>query len=515
MKKSFIILFAVCTMIFGGCSKEYLNTQPTDMLSPEQVYQSSANALSVLDGVYRMLTKTGWGSSWAHENAGYSAYTLVFDLYGEDHVMDNQGSGWFYYDYAFNTWGDYTSTAGHQYQIWNFFYKVINNTNNVLAHTFTDDEETANSVLGQAYALRALSYMWLVQSYCQPGPDFPGVPIYTEPTTPESEGKGRGKVQDVYNQVNSDMNKAIEYLEKAAKAVNKTHIDIYTAYGFKARFAMVQKDYETAYTFAKKAMANNEISQFKDIKNVNDISAKDVMWGFSVQTDQATGGAVYTHMDADSKTTYSKARHLIGSWLYDQIPETDARLGWWTAPLPEKEWGTPGTEEGSRRSYCQTKLVYKSAAASTGDYIYMRVEEMYLIAAEAACHMQNYADARYYIKQLGNMRDTNYEERLESFPDSKEINPNTTDEIITLMDEILFQRRVELWGEMPRQQDLQRLGLGFDRDWESPESNHTEKLEWLEIRPGSPALILWIPDKEFDNNKALDRKVDQNPDQES
>lgn len=42
------------------------------------------------------------------------------------------------------------------------------------------------------------------------------------------------------------------------------------------------------------------------------------------------------------------------------------------------------------------------------------------------------------------------------------------------MDEILFQRRIELWGESGRIFDLQRLGLGYNRTYAG--SNHTQKV---------------------------------------
>jgi len=99
------------------------------------------------------------------------------------------------------------------------------------------------------------------------------------------------------------------------------------------------------------------IAQFSEIRRVNDNSKRNVMWGLGIQTDQSMGNYdIYSHMDADSKGTYSKARHLISSWLYDQIPSTDQRKQWWTAPLPSNQWGAAGTENGSKRSGVKLNL---------------------------------------------------------------------------------------------------------------------------------------------------------------
>lgn len=278
---------------------------------------------------------------------------------------------------------------------------------------------------------------------------------------------------------------------------------------------MVQKDYPTAQAFAEKALGSPaSIAAFSDIRNVNNAGAKNTMWALVIQTDQALGNwDIFTHMDADSKNTYSNARHLISSWLYNELPDTDKRKAWWTAPLPEAEWGTPGTENGSKRSWVQKKLVYVDATAKTGDHVLMREEEMVLIAAEAACHQGKYTEARNFVKMVGNQRDTDYESRLATFTDDKTFNTNTTAPLKTLMDEILFQRRVELWSEIPRLHDLQRLGLGFNRDFEG--SNHTGKVQTVNTNPASPAFILWIPQAEFDGNENMDANTDQNPDQRS
>ncbi|MFA5849217.1 MAG: RagB/SusD family nutrient uptake outer membrane protein [Bacteroidales bacterium] len=519
MKKILYILSLVGILSFNGCS-DMLNTDPTNRVSGTAIFSDAQNSLAAINGIYRLMYTGGWGNpttAWGAENGGLPAYILVFDIMAEDHPMDASGSGWFWYDYAFDTWGDYSGSAGHQYQIWNFFYSLIKNANYIIAQEgkIPGDEAVAKYVVGQAYAIRSYSYMWLVQCFQQNNPTKPGVPIYTEPTVAGSVGNPRGTVQQVYTQANSDIDKAITLLESSSKTqMHKSHIDKYVAYGIKARHALVQKDYNTALTFAKKAMESSAaIASFSEIKNVNDAAAKDVMWALIIQTDQAMGNYdIYNHMDANNLSTYSKARHLISSWLYSQIPATDQRKGWWTAPLSSDQWGGAGTATGSKRSWCQTKLVYKNISAQTGDHIIMRVEEMMLIAAEAACQLQKYTEARQYVTMVGGNRDSNYATRLSGFTDSKTYNSSTTGTLTTLMDEILFQRRIELWSEVPRLHDLQRLGLGFRRNFDG--SNHTKLIPTINTNAASPAFILWIPQSEFDGNENMDATTDQNPSQQ-
>lgn len=518
MKKIFILLSIIGVLSLSGCAKGTLNTDPTDKVSGTTVFSSADNALSAVNGIYRLFYTVGWGSGWEHENGGFPAFRLVFDLMGEDHIMDNSGSGWFWYDYNYGVWGDYTNKAGRQYNVWNFFYTIISNANYILAYEKSElsgDKNVVDYVMAQAYAIRSFAYMWLVQSFQQNDPSKPGVPLYFEPTVAGSEGAGRGTVQNVYDQANADIDKAIALFEGSNQTqMHKSHIDKYVAYGLKARHALVQHDYATALEAAEKAMKGGTIAKFSDIRHLNSVAVKNTLWGLAIQTDQAMGnGDLFTHMDADCGSTYSKGRHIVSNWLYNQIPSTDARKAWWTAPIPEDNWGDPGTSKGSYRSYCQTKHVFIDAAAKTGDHVLMRVEEMYLTAAEAACHLKQYAKAAQYVSEVGKLRDSDYAKRLAGFVESSEYQKNTTAPLVTLMDEILFQRRVELWNEVPRLHDLQRLGLGFNRDWDG--TNHTKTIKSVNTNPASPAFILWIPQAEFDGNANMDPNVDQNPDQKS
>lgn len=512
MKKLIYIFLSAVILTSGYSCTDRLETSPTESVGSQDVYSSAENALAIINGMYRAFYVAGWGSNWTHENFGLLGYMLAQDLMGEDHIQNAAGSGWYYNDYAYSIAGDYSVSYGRQGQCWNFFYTLISNANDVISHAedIQDDPDMANYVLGQAYALRAFCYIWLVQNFQQNDPTLPGVPLYTEPTVAGSEGKGRGTVQEVYDRVNEDYNTAIQLLEATSVTQqHPSHIDKYVAYGLKARAMMVQHNYSEAYQAAIQAMnmPSKKVAQMSEIGNpVNDVSKSNVMWGLAIQTDQA--GAltnVYSHIDADAGTTYSKgAQHLISSWLYAQIPETDARKVWWTAPLPESEW----VDNSSKKSYVQVKLVFKDPATYTGDFVLMRYEEMALTASEAACHLGDYDNARKYLEMVLAERDPEYKSKLDSYSNTNSVTANTTSDIFSLMDYILLQRRIELWGEFPRMHDIKRLGLGLNRAYETPENNHVAPYQY---EPKYKYFIYAIPLIEFDGNKALDVEKDQNP----
>ena len=514
MKKFIYTLFsaAILAMTFG-CN-DHLNTSPTTTADETTIFASAENAMSAMNGIYRMMYISGWGSAWNDENGGIMAYIAAQDLMAEDRLMNAQGAGWFYMDYAYLISGDYTRTSGRQYQCWNFFYTLISNVNYILAHendeVLQNNPDLANSLFGQAYAMRAFCYLWLVQNYQQNDPSLPGVPLYTEPTTTSSEGKGRGTVQDVYNLINEDLTASLNHFNNSSVTQqHASHIDKYVAYGIQARAFMVQHLYKEAVAAAKEALKKPGINM-DFTSTVNDIGAKNVMWGLEIITDQSLGThGIYNHMDADCGSTYAEAQHLISSWLYKQIPQTDIRREWWTAP----EKADPKSDLPSmQKPYIQHKLVYKNAAAGTGDYILMRAEEMALIVAEAACHDKDYTTAKEYVAMVTKNRDTEWENNLKRYPESNVPSTETSSSIASLMDYILFQRRIELWGEVPRMHDLKRLGLPMHRKFGTEENNnHLTDGYPIDYDARYDGFIYAIPLTEFNGNKALNPETDQNP----
>jgi hypothetical protein len=145
----------------------------------------------------------------------------------------------------------------------------------------------------------------------------------------------------------------------------------------------------------------------------------------------------------------------------------------------------------------------------------MRHEEMLLIQAEAKCMLTKYGEARTILETLMAERNTTYD--ISALTDD---NTLTTDDpngpttpaggSKTLLDEIILQRRIELWGETSRIYDIKRLKSGFTRYFEG--SNHTRKLsEEATLDIMNPEWVMSIPQAEFDGNDAMDAATDQNP----
>ena len=510
MKKIIFIFISIGAILFSGCSKQ-LDTKPTNQATIPSVFENVEAAESAIEGIYRALYTYKLAGGWTDENGGIMAYNFAGCLMGEDEIQHEAGAGWFKDDYLLNVYANYTKKAGRAYNVWYYFYYLIANTNYILAEekTLKGDAQQVEDLMGQAYAIRAVSYWYLVQYFSQHSSSSPGVPIYTEPTSASSEGKGRGTVAEVYTQMTSDIAKAVELLKAGGQEQSsKSHIDLAVAYGLQARIALLTEDFATAYTAAANALSLNGsgVGTWSDVSVVNNISKNNVMWGLQIITSQNLmdewANFIY-FMDADVPESYaSAARICIDYGLWRLIPSTDSRLAWWKGAIANEEDGN------SNVSYCQKKFKFIDVSSGTGDFILMRTEEVVLMAAEAACRNSDFANAKKYLEMLESERDPNYEARISALQASKVYLSDTKAEPVTYMDEILLQRRIELWGEYPRIFDLQRLNLGYTRDY--PNSNQTEKVKDKNTSAASKYFILPIPQAEIDGNANI-TAADQNP----
>jgi hypothetical protein len=124
-------------------------------------------------------------------------------------------------------------------------------------------------------------------------------------------------------------------------------------------------------------------------------------------------------------------------------------------------------------------------AENSEDWPIMRAEEMLLIQAEALGRV-NLADGKAALEDfVKTYRDPAYTCQAA--------------DLNAFIDEIWFQRRVELWGEGFSLFDVLRLKKGIDRTNSNFSANVTYNLP-----AESPIFIYSIPEKEREANKGID-----------
>lgn len=523
-----------------GCS-DMMDTSPTTEVDKNIILKDAKSMEVAINGVYStMYNRIDFVTANAHQCFGNMAVTLAAELMGEDMVQTAQGPGWFWNDYTYGVRQRYTSKIQRCYFVWKYFYEIINNTNYIISaqETAQGDRKEIDCVIAQAKAARAYSYFMLIQLYQQTykgNENLPGVPVYTEPTTSTSKGKGRGTVEDVYRQINDDLDSALSLFESCG--ISQKHVsnlDYYSTALLKARVALVQNNWADAAKYAEEAtkkpgrsvmtMAEATVVKgtFIDATKewttgntpFNSAFSSSVLWGAEQLSDQSNVYAsFYSMMDACTDKYYAaESPKCISNWLYSQIPDTDIRKGWWNGDIdiPAEKW-----KFGANINYNQHKFQWADQKSNTGDFIFMRMEEAYLIMAEAKCRMEDYTGAVAALEAVTSNRDTDYQKRTQGLTGNTQTF-GSVGEITTLLDEILVQRRIELWGEAGRIFDIQRQKKGWTRYWDidGMETNHSNYLnkysEYLHFPADYIECILMIPQTEIDINPNINAE-DQNP----
>lgn len=493
MKKIFLNLAAFSLLVLASCKKDYLETKPSNAITEQQAFADVAKVYAVLDGANKELYAYGVGASTGHDNFGQKAFDLQSDLMGNDMVVHSQGYGWFNADYQLTEWGR-PQTARQSDNAWYFYYDIIKQANKIISvvDAVTTTATNKELIKGQALGLRAYAYFYLINYFQQTykgHENDKGVPVYTEVST---EGKGRGTVKDVYNQIIADLTQA-ETLLNGKSRVSKVNIDVSVVQGFRARTALLMEDWATAASYANKARAGYTLlntTNYASTSSFSSIATPEWMWGSQISAADATiYASFFSHMDIRTGGYAALGgQKKITKALYDQINAGDVR---------KTVFKTPGTGTTSNPDYNQLKHQVPTAGSWAGDYLYMRAAEMYLIEAEALARQGNDAQARTVLETLIKTRYPAYS--AASFSGT------------SLVNEILLQRRIELWGEGFSLMDIKRTNQGLNRP--TGTGNHGAPNfdpGVYTTAPADPRFLMRIPQRELDNNVNM-TPADQNP----
>ncbi len=520
MKTSKIIFAtALSSVLFVACND--LDTAPLGSTvtseQKESVYskqpemiEAGVNGIATSFSVYANLYYSN-GVGFGHYDFGYPSVMLQLDSRGMDLVSRNIGYNWYSYSLMFR---DITTTTDYTLNIWTNLYNQIYAANTVLSSLDEDPEDaTEQFYVAQALAFRAFDYFVLAQLYqfnYVNNKDKACVPVVLNTNAEEVANAGgvkRNTVEEVYTQVMTDISKAIELLEKTSVKpesgrAGKKFISLATAYGIRARINLTMQNWNDAANDAASAIANTSATPYSrgEVSKPTFADAGDNswMWGILIEEKDAvaTSGIVnwISHMGS---LNYGYAS--VGAWracnkaLYESIPATDIRKGWWlndkgiSANLDEKQQAY--IDEAGVDPYTQVKFapyedeIYSSTNAN--DVPLMRVEEMYLILAEG--------------QAMGGAPATGAN-TLQTFV-NKYRNPRYTCEATTaaeVQEAVYQQRRIELWGEGLSYFDLLRLNKTIDRRGGGFEAEAV-----FLIQPNNPILIYQIPNSEVEANPLL------------
>lgn len=448
-------ILPVALLTLGSCAKDYLDTAPTHGLGANRVSSTRGAEDALVDGVHNLI----YNSYSGEQTYGYGQqhYNMLLDMLSDD--MINTRPSLFMPVYR---WNDHRSDKGALNEfIWKYYYKILLNINTALpiVGEGRDNLKAAEKRrLGELYALRAWAYHNLVQLFGKrytPGTENKqlGVVLRTEASYDPQE---RATVGEVYAQIDADLKKALDYL-KGQESIGKNHINYATAAGLAARVALSKHAWADAERYAEEAISNSKArlqSGTALVDGFNNWEASEWIWAYKQNQEQ---NHYFSGFGASFSYNFSgynrQLRISVNRKIYDRTNPTDVRRNWFVCKdlnnaIPRD--ANPGYFNPDARSIWEVSgqsIKYKTHSQDKTfmDILLLRLGELYYIQAEAEARQGKDAEAQNTLYTVMSTRDESY--------------TKSTATGATLIEEVMDNKRLDLWGEGQRFYDMKRLGI--------------------------------------------------------
>lgn len=525
----FWAILAGATVVLSSCADldifsegEIFNSEQKENIAkqlPERLGADLAGMYSLMSTQFLVLPSSERADDFGHPSASLSS-----DLNASDMVSTNDSYNWFTTSSSFE---DRTYTYSNPYIRWQLYYKQIKAANDMLKSIPSGTTDQALLFYkGQALAARAFAYLNLVYryqfSYIGHEND-PAVPLITDVALVDETTIPRASVQDVYEQIESDLDQAVILLNGFVSP-DKGYINKQVAFGLRARMNLAMENWAAAAADADSALVGTTLLTLDQVSvpGFNSVTTgTSWMWALIINPDNikdqyASWPSKLCSFAGNSYTANVGCYKMINNLLWNKIANSDVRKGWWVdenlkSPLIDSvRWpGFPDDEIGALTitdvklaflPYTNVKFNADNNEFGNGDnasdWCLMRAEEMVLIKAEGLAMSNRESEAKTWLEDyVKEYRNPSYS-----------CTATTAQE---LQDEIWFQRRVELWGEGFAFWDIMRLRKDVVRFNSSVTSNFPSIFKF-NISANDGWLLMRVPQRETSANLGIPESANNN-----
>ena len=533
-------------LLSTGCSDMDEQLYEGGSLTTDQLTEVNSTVPSRVDasfsGMFNMMAAANsvFPNSSRADDFGFIMSAISLSLEGGDAFGADNGYNWFSTASEFS---DRDPNYANPYIRYTIPYRQAGIANGLITSLGAvveqnPEDSVALFKLAQAHAIRAFDYLALAPyfagNYVNHKTDL-CIPLLGTEEGFDYSNNPRATVEEVYKSIMDDLNFAVDNLKGYDRGIdfsddkayeesvaNKIYIDRNVAYGLRARANLYMGNWAEAAADADSAMVGYEPASMAEVSvpAFCQLKEKNWMWGILISEAQASDYGYCTSASWVSAFTgngYGPATGnvpCINKILYDKIPSTDVRKGWWLDATKHSNnwsnqvWTDPKTGKTAKgddiaefidadgnkivfEPYTNVKFGMKSGCSSTvnsNDWPLMRVEEMILIKAEGLARSGREAEGRQVLEAfVKSYRDPAY---------------TSTDGHRSLTDEIWYQRRVELWMEGFSMADVRRLEKPIVRFIPGRESNCPDAFKF-NIAADDPWLNMRFPQTEVDANHGI------------
>jgi len=516
-------LLAVSGLLLASCIEETIPQNGT--ATSDQIGASSTALEAALNGLPTQMAQGYYvyGDQTHETDMAYPATMIAMTEMMGDMFPLGSNSGYDWYR-PYNVCTGMGPNSYPAYLTWFTYYRFIKAANDIIAAVDLEDEATPDNLKGMAgvaYASRAFYYYMLSVLFEPFENDYTDiskvkgltVPFVLETTTGE-EAKNNPRVphDEMMTFIISDLEKAEKVLQNYTP-VSKLFPDLSVVYGVMAKVYLWDEKYAEAATYARKAIDTfggqpMTAAQLTDVNTGFNQANQAWMWHLHYSAENMGNLCNFTGwMSGEALWGYSSLSCPgIDRALYDKIAVTDYRKPQFLDPL---KYDFYDYKTAADKSFIEDAPAYLSikfrcvggdienyATGAACDVPIMRVEEMYLIEAEAVGVSQGVAAG---VEKLRSFM-TSYRQ-----PDYK----FTTSDLRTFQLEVLTQMRIEFWGEGNAFPSAKRLRPDVIQNYEG--TNAPADMFKINFRGIKPNWNMVIPTFEVDANAALDGMNNPDP----
>jgi len=488
MKKIYYLFFFL--MILSSC-EDYLDVEPTDRVSGSSVIKSLGDLEYALNGAYSIL----------NDNEYYQGnYTFTGDLMAEDFYSDENGGGKLEDIYSYRR-----STSTLEAELFQTVYLGINHINSSLEKgaklSLTEDEKDKyEALVAEFKCLRALMHFDISKMY---GPiystlghgdihdDAKSIYILEKTIEDPQNVNYRSTTKEVYNFVVSELSVNAPLLSKEKR---NGYLNYWGAKSLLARVYLYMAEYQNAYNIAKEIIQDSdyELIDMDDyvVSWTKDFTDESIFELSVLPNNPGSINSIGYLCLSDGIMGY---RSIVASnHFLDLRDEHSADVRF---ELLQKGFDNEGDFDGW---YPMGKYPGRAGDVFLNNPKLVRLSEIYLIAAETALYVDP-SNSGYYLTEIRKRR-TNV--------DSEKYLTSCS------LDDVLFERRLELFCEGHRVFDMRRnfktivrYEDDIDELGDSPDDENTGgeiDFDWYKN-------IYPLTDREIEFLPFVDRLNEQNP----
>ena len=523
--KIYAVLAMGAALTLTGCIDETFPESST--VTEDQM--SAAGLSSAVNGMSAQYVQgyLVYGEQVHETDMAYPQFMIAMtEMMGDMYALgSNTGYDWYC---TYNTMD--RNMAGSSYFSWlpwRTLYMFVKGANDAIKtyKAIEDPIDDDKNYAAMAYAYRAHDYYLLTVLFEPVANKYTDcskvlgltVPIVTEETTEEEAANNPRATHDAMTEfILSDLNTAEQlFTETGYKGKDRTAPNLAVVYGLKAKVYMWDQNYEKALEYAEKAIAAAEAGGAT-------MMTKQELTSPTTAFATATNGWMwYAHYSAENMGNLCNFTGMMSGeadWgysslscpgidrsLYEKMGINDYRRKWFLDPdrkrgdyetCRDEDWLADKPDYLSIKFRCAQGDYKTYSIGGAVDVPIMRLEEMYLLRAEAAGMTQGFAKGVQLLQQwVTAYRDGAYKCRA------------TNEREMQLA--VLDQMRIEFWGEGNAFPSAKRIKPGVMQYYKG--TNAPATIYYINAEGIKPNWNLVIPDYETEINKVLQDQNNPDP----